>query len=84
MTTSIKIVNDGHYPVVVNVVEVERYRDEGRNVERLDLKPGETSKSIMIYGWRRYVNVLEAAPSETTSVPTDSIEKAKMAARNRS
>jgi hypothetical protein len=64
MTTSIKILNDGHYPIVVNVVEVERYRDEGRNVERLDLKPGETSKSIAIYGWRRYVNVLEAAPSD--------------------
>lgn len=62
MTTSIKIVNDGHFPVAVNVVECERYRDEGRNVQRFDLKPGETSPSITIYNWRRYVNILEMDP----------------------
>lgn len=61
MTTSVKVLNDGHYPVVVNVVECERYRDEGKTVERHDLKPGETSPTITIYGWRRYINVLETA-----------------------
>lgn len=62
MTTSIKIINDGHFPVVVNVVEVDRYRDEGRNVQRFDLKPGEETPSITIYNWRRYVNILEMDP----------------------
>lgn len=64
MTTSIKIVNDGHFPIVVNVVEVERYRDEGRNVQRFDLNPGEETPSITIYNWRRYVNVLESAVAD--------------------
>lgn len=62
MTTSIKVVNDGHYPVVVNVVECSKIGDEGNTVERHDLKPGDESPSITIYGWRRYVNVLETDP----------------------
>lgn len=62
MTTSIKIVNDGHYPVVVKAVECERPRDLGTAVEQHDLQPGESSPSITVYGWRRYVIVGEMDP----------------------
>lgn len=64
MTTSVKIVNDGHYPIVVNVFERSAPGTEGTNVEKHDLKPGETSPSITIYGWRRSINILEVAVAD--------------------
>lgn len=64
MTTNVKITNTGHYPVVVNVWEAKTPRDEGINIERIDLAPTEETHPITIYGWQRGITVLEAAPKE--------------------
>lgn len=62
MTTAVTITNSGSHDVVVNVVETDSPRDDGKTVLRYDLSPGASTEPITIYGWRRYVNVLETDP----------------------
>lgn len=64
MTTNAKIENTGHYEIVVNVCEVSSPDAKETTVERYGLKPGESSPSIVIYGWRRFITILEMAPRE--------------------
>lgn len=70
MTMKVTVTNEGPegYEATVNVVECQSPADEGQTVERHDLKLGE-SVTVQIYGWRRYVNVLEMAAREDGQKP---------------
>lgn len=59
MTTKVQITNTGHLAVCVNVWEKSSPRDEGKNVERHDLKPGETTTDITVYSWVRGITIVE-------------------------
>lgn len=57
---SVRIINDGPTPLVVNVWERDSPRSEGRNVERYDLPPGRSTPAIEVRSWSRGATVLEA------------------------
>jgi hypothetical protein len=61
MTCRITIENtsESNHSVVVNVAETDSPRHEGKSVERHDLAVGE-KVTVTIWGWQRYVNVLES------------------------
>ena len=57
---TVRILNNGPTSIVVNVWETDSPRSEGHNVERYDLRPGQTSQAIEVRSWSRGITVLEA------------------------
>ncbi len=66
---SIRIINDGPVPVVVNIWETVTPASDGENVERIDLALGESTRPIEIRSWSRGVTVMEAIPAEGKPPP---------------